>query len=261
MRACYRQANAAQTQQSSPIKNGRSPAFSAGDKSRWRDINGGRKRRSGRSCHALAPRGLQGQLPAIFAGGAGRFLGSNRQHGCAGLRPVGAKLSCQADPHIHSIRSRGRRRPDCEAARAEADRENKAAGRDRKSSRSRWPAFGKGGARCAARRLHARADRKRAVDLDVPVQDPTLQCADRLHLRVDFGSLRDAPCGQGGFAAQDPAGRGRRCAQESGKAQFRRHQSGKHAKSIRAPVEAGERARCLHHPLQDHPGPHNRDLA
>src|SRR5712691_8989861 len=96
-------------------------------------------------CHALASRGPQGPSPVALSAAAGgllgRFLGGDRRHGCAGLRSVRAKLSRQADPHIHSLWSGGRRRPDRAASRAEADGENKAAGRDRKSAGSRWSAF------------------------------------------------------------------------------------------------------------------------
>ena len=189
------------------------------------------------------------------------FPGGNRQLRRAGLRSIRARLSRQADPHIHSFWSRGRRRSDHAASGAKADRENEAAGRDRKSPGSRRPAVGKDRARGAPGRLYACADRKRAGDLHVAVQVAALQRADRLYIRVDSVSLRDAPCGQGGFAAQDHAGRGRRGAQESGKAQFRRRQSGKHAKSIGASVEAAGRVGCQHRPLQDHAGPHHRDLA
>src|SRR5262245_9911921 len=65
--------------------------------------------------------------------------------------------------------------------------------------------------------------------------------ADRLQLRVDDGPLRDATCDEGGFEPQDPAGCRHRGAQGSGQAQFRRHQSWKHAKSVGASVKTGNR--------------------
>lgn len=50
-------------------------------------------------------------------------------------------------------------------------------------------------------------------------------------------------------------------ARKNRKAQFRRDQSRQHAKSVGASVQAGERAGCHHHPVQDNAGPHNRHSA
>ena len=131
------------------------------------------------------------------------------------------------------------------------DRGDQAAVRDREPPGRRRTAGRQGRARFSGGRIHARGRGKRPGDRRVAVQEPPLQSAHRLHACIDHGTVRDAPCRQRGLALPHPAGRGRRRAQESGQAQFRRHQSRQHAEPVGPSVQADERRRRHHHSLQD----------